>query len=276
MTRVPPTAQELVDFATEVAREAGRVTLDWFGRADLDVQRKVDGTPVTEADRAAERHVRARLAERYPHDAVHGEEESDRAGSSGRTWVIDPIDGTKAFSRGVPLYSNLVALIDEHGPAVGVINLPALGETVWAGRGLGAFADGTRCGVSTRAELTDAYVCTSEVGYWQHDPTEPHDPLEELLGSGVELRTWGDAYGYALVATGHVEAMVDPIANPWDVAPVAVIIPEAGGRFSSVDGAPDWRAGSGLATNGVLHDQMLALLNPADPPGSGAFSPAGP
>jgi len=256
MAEAPAVDRELVEFAVEVARAAGELTLEWFGNADLSVDHKGDGSPVTAADLAAETLMRTRLLERFPDDAVIGEEHQDTEGTSGRTWVIDPIDGTKAFTKGVPLYSNLLALVDDHGPAIGVINLPALGECVWAGRGLGAFHNGEPCHVSKHASLDGAYAMTSGFGYW------PQPALHSVLDSPLVLRTWGDAYGYALVATGRAEAMIDPLANPWDVAPMAVIIPEAGGRYTTFDGAegPDaWKTGSGVATNGAVHDALLAL-----------------
>ena len=164
MREHPPVDDDLVALAVDIARAAGELTLGWFGRRDLAVDHKGDGSPVTAADLAAESLMRERLLARFPDDAVIGEEHQDTDGTSGRTWVIDPIDGTKAFARGVPLYSNLLALVDEHGPAVGVINLPALGETVWAGRGRGAFCNGEPCRVSNRATLDGAYAMTSGFG----------------------------------------------------------------------------------------------------------------
>ena len=137
----PPIDQQTVDTALALTREAGDRTLRWFRSRHLTVERKEDGTPVTAADRDAERYLREQLAVHFPDDGVLGEEEAPTPGTSGRRWILDPIDGTKAFTCGVPLYSNLVALEDEHGIAVGVINLPALGETVWAGRGLGCRSD---------------------------------------------------------------------------------------------------------------------------------------
>ena len=244
-------------FAIELATEAGSTTLEWFQDRTLAVEHKGDGSPVTAADLAAEAHVRSRLAERYPDDGVVGEEHADTEGTSGRRWVVDPIDGTKAFTKGVPLYSTLIAMIDEHGPAIGVIHLPALGETVAAGRGLGATFNGTPCRVSDHPTLDGAYATTSGFGYW------PPDALQRVLDSDLFFRTWGDAYGYALVATGRAEAMIDPLANPWDVAPMAVIIPEAGGRFSNYDGVEQvdsWERYSGVATNGAIHDELLALF----------------
>lgn len=250
----PPAAADLVEFAVELVRRAGALTLEWFGSAALAVDTKHDGTPVTEADRAAERLMRAEIAASFPDDSVVGEEEPLHEGTSSRTWSIDPIDGTKAFTHGVPLYTNLLALDDEHGPAVGVINIPALHETVWAGRGLGAFANGEPCRVSATDGVVGAYATTSGLNNW------PPHVLARLLGTGVALRTWGDGYGYALVATGRVDAMIDPEVAPYDVAPMQVILTEAGGRFTDLDGVARADGGSGLATNGALHDAFLALL----------------
>ena len=261
----PPADPDDLAFATEIAVEAGSSTLEWFQNAALAVEHKSDGSEVTAADLAAETLVRTRLAERFPDDGVVGEEHDDTEGTSGRRWVVDPIDGTKAFTKGVPLYSTLIALIDEHGPAIGVIHLPGLGETVAAGRGLGATFNGEPCHVSSHASLDGAYVTTSAIGYW------PPEDLQRLLHAPVEFRTWGDAYGYALVATGRAEAMVDPLANPWDVAPMAVIIPEAGGRFSNYDGVEQddsWQRYSGVATNGRMHEDLLALFETAAENGS--------
>lgn len=254
-----PSAEKAdLDFAVDLAVAAGATTLELFGSTTLQIEHKGDGSPVTAADLAAETLVRERLTATHPHDGIIGEEHGNRTGRTGRTWVVDPIDGTKAFSRGVPLYATLIALIDEHGPAVGVIHLPALGETIAAGRGLGATHDGVACRVSDHGRLEDAYVMTSGFSYW------PDDALHRVMASPARLRTWGDAYGHALVATGRAEAMVDPMANPWDLAPMAVIIPEAGGSFTGMDGlaSPDaWRNGSGVATNGRIHDPLLAVIN---------------
>lgn len=254
--RVDP---DLVEFAVELTRGAGALTLQWFADADLRVDEKDDGSPVTAADRAAERWMREQLAQHCPHDTVVGEEEPTTEGTSGRRWIIDPVDGTKAFTRGVPLYSTLLAFEDEHGLAVGVIGLPALGETVWAGRGRGCWIDvGSEhrpARVSTTPTLKGAYLTTSSYGHW------PEPALLACRRSGADLRTWGDGYGYALVATGRVDAMVDPEVNLYDVAAMPVILAEAGGRFTSVGGDPSPAAGSGVATNGLLHDELLTLLN---------------
>ena len=251
-----PADQALLDEAVDLVREAGRRTLRWFQQADLAVDHKGDGTPVTAADKDAERFLREEIEGRYPDDAIHGEEEADRAGTSGRRWIIDPIDGTKAFARGVPLYCNLLAVEDDEGIAVGVINLPALDEVVYAGRGLGCFADGAPTRVNAVASLAEAYVTTSGFNDW------PAGSMDATYAAGAGLRTWGDGYGYALVATGRIEAMVDMAANPWDLAPITVILEEAGGRFTDLKGRPGFDHGSGLGTNGALHDTLLDLYAP--------------
>jgi histidinol phosphatase-like enzyme (inositol monophosphatase family) len=241
-----------------MARAAGDATLAWFRADGLAVERKDDGTPVTVADRAAERLIREQLATDFPDDGILGEEEAPVASRSGRRWILDPIDGTKAFTTGVPLYSTLLALEDEHGIAVGVIHLPALGETVWAGRGLGCWSDRGPARVSDAADLRGAYVMSSSFSHW--DPGH----VTALERAGAILRTWGDGYGYALVATGRVAAMVDPVVEPYDVGPMPVVLAEAGGRFTDLRGAATIEGGSGLGTNAGVHDQLLELLAPAD------------
>ncbi len=249
-----PSIDQLLDDAVDLARTAGDRTLDWFQRSDLDVVAKADGSPVTAADRAAERMIRETLAERYPNDGILGEEEGTTAGSSGRRWIIDPIDGTKAFVRGVPLYSTLVAVEDADGVVAGAIHLPALRETVFAARGLGCFHNGNPTKVSSVSALEDFVFSASGYDYL------PEEMLGRLRASPMHLRTWGDAYGYALVATGRIEAMMDPIVEVWDLAPMLVIIPEAGGVFSDLTGQPSHSSGNALATNGVRHGDVLEVV----------------
>jgi histidinol phosphatase-like enzyme (inositol monophosphatase family) len=256
----PPADRALLDEATELLREAGQLTLRWFRSRDLDVDRKGDGTPVTEADRAAERYLRDEVARRHPDDAIVGEEWPDSAGTSGRTWIIDPIDGTKAFTHGVPLYSNLLAVYDQHGPLVGVINLPALDQTVFAARGLGCHDQDGPVRVSDCADLGDGSLCTSSLSPWDADAAAA------VLSCGALVRTWGDGFGFAMVATGYADAMADPGAALWDVAPMPVILDEAGGRFTDALGNPvppvdPTIVTSGVASNGLVHDQVLGLLN---------------
>ncbi|MGQ0830612.1 MAG: inositol monophosphatase family protein [Microthrixaceae bacterium] len=250
----PAIDQATLDHALALVREAGDRTLQWFQSATLEVTRKHDGTPVTAADRDAERFLREHLLDAFPDDGILGEEEAPTTGTSGRRWIIDPIDGTKAFTCGVPLYSNLLALEDEHGIALGIVNLPALGEAVWAGRGLGCWSERGPATVSEHATLEGAYVMASSLSHW------PPGAIGRLESKGAILRTWGDGYGYALVATGRVAAMVDPVVATYDIGPMPVIIREAGGRFSDLDGVDSIESGNGVASNGHLHDELLAAL----------------
>lgn len=252
---LPPVDPSLLAFAVDLTRRAGELTLRWFATEDLAVEAKDDGTPVTQADRAAERFVREQLAEHHPDDTVIGEEEPEHVGDSGRRWILDPIDGTKAFTRGVPLYSTLLAFDDEHGPAIGIIGLPALRQIVWAGRGRGCWFGDRPAQVSDTAKLDGSYLMSSSYSHWRESS------LLAVKRAGMHLRTWGDGYGFSLVATGRADAMVDPEVALYDVACLPVILAEAGGRFSSLGGDPSPDAGSGVATNGLLHDELLGLLS---------------
>lgn len=254
----PPADARLVDDALELATLAADTTLRWFGDTDLAVERKGDDSPVTVADRTAEEVVRTELGRRRPHDTVVGEEAGTTVGTSGVQWVIDPIDGTRSFVRGVPLYSSLLAVFDEHGPAVGVITIPALGERVWAARGHGCHDQAGRAvSVNDTDRLDLSCVCSSAFD----QPWWPGPALHRLTGGGCETRTWGDGYGYLLVATGRVEAMADPELELWDLAPMLTILPEAGGRISTWAGGEVTGRGSVLASNGAVHDAVLALLS---------------
>lgn len=259
---------ETSDLFAEVvllAERASELTLKWFQSSSLEVEEKPDGSPVTEADRAVEDFLRREISCRWPEDAIVGEERDDHSGTSGRTWYIDPIDGTKSFAHGVPLYSTLLALCDEQGPAIGVISLPALGERVAAARGKGCFHNGEKCQVFRSSQQGKSKVlCMSGMEYLSQEAKL------RLAKSPYVLRTWGDAYGYFLVATGKIPAMIDDTMCPWDVAPLAVIIPEAGGRIttwagsaiggSDIGGSDIESTASVLATNGEVHDELLKLL----------------
>jgi len=252
--------EEALAFAVDIARRTGERTLAHYRDDELSIDHKQDGSPVTVADRAAERFLREEIAARFPADAIRGEEEADRPGTSGRTWILDPIDGTKAFTHGVPIFANLVALHGPEGALCGVINLPALSETVYAGRGLGCFETrGTdkprRVHVSERTEIKGAYLATTATDNWSASAWKAvHD-------AGMQVRTWGDAWGYALVATGRVDAMVDPEIEWYDVAAMPVIMSEAGGRFTDLAGNDSFESGNALGSNGHLHQALLELMS---------------
>lgn len=258
MSIAPAADAELVSSAADLAARAGQVAMRWFSPRSLNSRTKTDGSPVTEADRAAEEFLRLELARRYPDDAVIGEEFGDVEGSSGRSWVIDPIDGTRSFVRGVPLFTTLLALIDEAGPAVGVAHVPPLSESVTAGRGRGAehsYAGEVRpARVSDIGRLEESYLVTSGIEYL------PDRGRRLLTEPGPLVRTWGDGYGYVLLATGRAEIMLDAGLALWDVAPMLVIVPEAGGTITDYDGAPSPQAGDVVSTNGHVHDAVVRLL----------------
>jgi len=243
--------------AESFAREAGEVTLRWFG-GDVSPESKADGTPVTVADREAERLLRRRIEDRFPGHGILGEEfGEDRPGADVR-WILDPIDGTKSFVHGVPLYAVLIGVEIEGEPTVGIAHFPAIRETVVAGRGLGARLNGTPCSVSGTADLGDALLLTTDDGAAAAAPVG--EGWRSLRKRVAYSRTWGDAYGHMLVATGRAEIMFDPELSPWDAAPLLTIVGEAGGRFTSLEGEATIHGGSGLSTNGLLHEDALDRL----------------
>jgi len=252
----------LLEFAVELARAAGEVTLRAFGGRIAGVA-KGDGTPVTDTDQAVERLLRARIRDRFPDHAILGEEFGVDAGHpTGRPqvrWILDPIDGTRSFMAGVPLYGVLVGLEWGGTPLLGVAHFPALSQTVSAAREQGCYLDGTRTGVSSVSRLADAVALNSDPGLVARSPVGAGwTTLSEKV---AYTRSWGDAYGHTLVATGRAEIMLDPEdLKPWDAAPLLPILTEAGGRFTSLDGRATIHGGSGLSTNGLLHDDTLATL----------------
>ncbi len=212
--------QPLLDFALDAAWQAGRITLGHF-QTGVAVERKKDYSPVTIADRASEQKLRELIGRYWPDHGILGEEFGQNSGSGDYTWILDPIDGTKSFVQGVPLYAVLVALTEKQLPVVGVAHFPALNETVYAARGLGCHWNGRRARVSQVGELKDAVLLGSEVAVTAStgDVAARARGWQRLIEATYIQRTWGDAYGYALVATGRAEIMADPIVNPWDCAP---------------------------------------------------------
>lgn len=258
-----PTFAEDLAVALRLADAADGITRARFLASDLVVDRKPDRTPVTDADTAVEDAVRAVLAQLRPDDEILGEERGGTIGA-GRTWVLDPIDGTKNFLRGVPAWATLIALVDGGVPVVGVVSAPALGRRWWASAGEGAWvaAEGAvaprRLRVSAVGQLADAYLSTTDLNAWT--TYHSRERYLALVESCWESRAFGDFWQYCLVAEGALDIGVDPIANAWDLAAVQVLVTEAGGRFSDVDGKAGFDHGSGIATNGALHDAALAVL----------------
>jgi histidinol phosphatase-like enzyme (inositol monophosphatase family) len=257
MNRDQPELGELLDFAVGLARGAGEITLRHF-RQTFTPDRKADGSFVTAADREAERFIRARIEERFPHDSVLGEEEGAREGASGRRWIIDPIDGTYSFVHGVPLYGVLVALEIEREVVLGVVNLPALGDLVYAARGLGCFWNETRARVSDVSSLGDGLLLSTDFGTCERYGFGAAARRLELEAGA--RRTWGDCYGHVLVATGRAEVMLDPVMNVWDCAPLLPILEEAGGTFTDWRGQRTIHGGNAISTNGLLFDPVLGIV----------------
>jgi histidinol phosphatase-like enzyme (inositol monophosphatase family) len=264
-----PDIETRLGSAVEFARAAGRLTLDYFRRHDLAVERKSDDSPVTAADRAAEQLLRKLILDKFPHDSILGEEFGSVDGTSGFQWVLDPIDGTKSFIHGVPLYTTLIGVLRENEPQIGVINAPACGETAYAAIGGGCWHVDERRGngaarpahVSRVGRLCESLVLTSEMYNFTKSREVDALPLYLELQRKARLeRSWGDGFGYLLVATGRAEVMLDPVMNLWDIAALFPVIEEAGGHFRDWRGERTIHSLDSLATNGLVTDEVLGIL----------------
>ena len=252
-----------LELALELADQADALTTGRFRALDLAVESKPDLTPVTDADRSVERALRKTLQDKRPHDAVIGEEYG-ATGSDGRRWIVDPIDGTKNFVRGVPVWATLIALQEDERITTGVVSAPALGRRWWAARGQGAFvqhgSERRTCRVSTVANLSDAFLSYASLSGWAEQGRL--DSLLELTQQVWRTRAFGDFWSHVLVAEGVVDISCEPVVSLWDLAPLQVIVEEAGGRFSDLSGTPRADGGSVVCTNGLLHDAALRALSP--------------
>jgi histidinol-phosphatase len=239
-------------FALDAAYQAGRLTLRYF-QTDTQVDLKSDETPVTDADRGAEALIRSLIEKKYPGDTVLGEEQG-LSGASDDRWVIDPIDGTKSFISGVPLYGTLLSYEQAGEPVIGICYFPALDEMIYAAKGEGAFWNGRQAKVSGRSDLAKSrIVCGSIVSL---DKRDSLTALLALAKLSIATRTWGDAYGHALVATGRVDLMIDPVVNRWDISAMSLIVREAGGRFTDFQGG-EALVNEAISSNGLVHAAAL-------------------
>jgi histidinol-phosphatase len=241
----------------ELARLVGDVALSHY-RSQLVVEAKADGSPVTAADRAAERAAREWIERLYPRDGVLGEELGETRPDARRRWIIDPIDGTKSFVRGTPLWGSLVALCEGEQVLAGAAYFPAVGEIVAAAPGAGCWWNGSRCAVSSVASLDAATVLTTDERFRERPARR--DGWQRISRTAAVSRTWGDCFGYLLVATGRAEVMCDPVLSPWDAAALYPIVREAGGVFTDWEGRDTAFGGSAVATNRLLAPSVRSLL----------------
>jgi histidinol-phosphatase len=253
-----------VALALRLADQADAVTIERFGALDLRVDTKPDLTPVTDADRSVESALRDVLSQERPDDPVLGEEFGGTTTFTGRQWVIDPIDGTKNFVRGVPVWASLIALLHDGVPVAGVVSAPALQRRWWAGAGQGtfaSFADGPprRVSVSSVADLESASLSFSSLSGWAK--LGLRERFIELTDAVWRVRGYGDFLSYCLLAEGAVDIAAEPEVSLWDLAALDIVIREAGGAFTGLDGTPGPHGGNVVATNGLLHEEVRAHLS---------------
>ena len=256
-------SQDDLALAIALADRADMLTRDRFGALDLRVDTKPDLTPVTDADRAVEAELREALGRERPDDSVVGEEFGGTTTFTGRQWIIDPIDGTKNFVRGVPVWATLIALLDDGVPVVGVVSAPALQRRWWASRGQGAFVsvDGAsprRLSVSSVAQLDSASLSFSSLSGWAQRGLR--DRFIELTDAVWRVRAYGDFFSYCLLAEGAVDIAAEPEVSVWDLAALDILVREAGGKFTGLDGIAGPHRGDAVATNGLLHERVLRSI----------------
>ena len=263
---MPDLASELqsrLQFAIQAAAAASEWILGFYQSTSLVVDRKRDTSPVTEADRGAERLLSAEIARAFPGDAILGEEYGETPGTSGYRWILDPVDGTKSFIHGVPLFGTLLGLEHAGECVVGVCRFPALDEVIYAATGQGAWWQKGRSApiparVSHVSELADALFCITTISGW--DRLGQRSRFDRLCAAAGLTRGWGDCYGHILVATGRADVMIDPAMNAWDAAALLPILREAGGTFVDWAGQETIYSGNGLSVNGALRDKILTIL----------------
>ena len=263
MTLEQSELQQRLEFAVEAARDAGTLILEFYQTPDMAVDLKDDRSPVTAADRGAEQLLRERISKKFPDDGVLGEEFDEKPSANEHRWILDPIDGTKSFVHGVPLFGTLMGLEFRERVVLGVCRFPALDEVVYAAEGTGTWwqvgrGEPTRTQVTSVAEMSQALFCTTTVTGW--DTIGRRDAFDRLCAATRMTRGWGDCFGHVLVATGRADLMVDPQLNVWDAAALVPIIQEAGGHFVDWNGETSIYTGNGCSVNAAIKDQMLELL----------------
>ncbi len=254
-----------LNLARQAARDAGELTLKYFRSDRFTVERKADDSPVTIADREAERLLREQIEAAFPDDAIVGEEFGQREGSSGYRWILDPIDGTTSFISGVPLYGTLIGVEYKQRSIAGVIRLPAMDECVFAAEGCGAWYETGNnapqaARVSSCESLADGLFVTSQIDLYER--RNAWQVFHELERHAYITRTWGDCYGYLLIVTGRAEVMVDPVMSVWDAAALQPILEEAGGTFTDWQGNRTIYHGEGIGTNRRVLEEVLTITRP--------------
>jgi histidinol-phosphatase len=252
-----------LEAARSLAIEAGKLTLEYFRQPSLQVEHKADGSPLTMADQAAERYLRDAILDQFPADSILGEEFGSHSGASEFRWILDPIDGTKSFICGVPFYGTMIGVEVAGEAAVGAVYFPALDEGIYGATGHGAFSfvgqTFSPARVSETRSLADAVVLTTSV-----EAFDTRGALEDYLSltrRAKFARTWGDVYGYLLVATGRAEIMIDPLMNLWDAAALLPILREAGGMFTDWQGEERIDGGDSIGSNGHLHHEVVSCFS---------------
>ena len=249
--------KELLDFAVQLGRGAGEIAHRYF-QGSFVTERKFDDSFVTSADREVESYLRAAIHKVFPDDGILGEEAGEHSGTTNRRWIIDPIDGTFSFVHGVPLYAVLIGLEVDREVVLGVVNLPAVTELVYAARGMGCFWNGEPARVSNTESLDQALLLSTDLGTCElHGFGDAADALQKRVSA---RRTWGDAYGHILVATGRADIMLDPVMNVWDCAALLPILEEAGGTFTDWQGRKRIDGGNAISTNDLLFDQVMRIV----------------
>jgi histidinol-phosphatase len=257
-----------LEFALDVAQKAGELILGYYQSKSLAIEVKRDSSPVTKADREAEALIRTHIVREFPGDGAMGEELGTFPSANGFNWIVDPVDGTKSFIHGVPLFGTLIGLEFNKRLVLGVCRFPALNEVIYAMEGAGAWwQSGTEpkreAKVSRVLRLSDALMCVTTISGFER--IGRYKTFEELRTAVQLTRGWGDCYGHALVATGRADVMVDPLMNPWDAAPFIPILQEAGGHFLDWQGRPTIYSGNGVSVNDLLKDSVIDRLHPVEP-----------
>lgn len=246
--------EQYADFVVKLARRAGEISLKYFQKK-FDVEVKSDASPVTIADKETEVFLRAEIEENFPSHGIIGEEFGNKEAKPGfPTWTLDPIDGTKSFVAGIPLYTMIISLVQNNEPILGLIYQPVLNELAWGAQGLGAWYQDAPARVSRTPRLSEARVLYSDGAMLHRDYPAFNT---KLLDTALYTRTWGDGYGYMMVASGRADAMIDPRMNLWDVMPLKPVIEGAGGTFTTLEGRPGIGSNA-LASNGLIHQEILA------------------